>query len=104
MLRNGNHHLGHVELPAGNVINDEKKLSALRTAIDMKSGITEAGRAPIFGYGAKWVADQQTMKDACYRAAEVSCIRCAAPATFPWKVYDETRQPTPEGSSPTSTT
>ncbi|MFR3452229.1 MAG: phage portal protein [Collinsella sp.] len=64
MLRNGNHHLGHVELPAGNVINDEKKLSALRTAIDMKSGITEAGRAPIFGYGAKWVADQQTMKDA----------------------------------------
>ena len=53
MLRNGNHHLGHVELPAGNVINDEKKLNALRTAVDMKSGITEAGRAPIFGYGAK---------------------------------------------------
>lgn len=46
MLRNGNHHLGHVELPAGNVINDEKKLSALRTAIDMKSGITEAGARP----------------------------------------------------------
>ena len=42
----------------------EKDLKALRAAVDAKSGVTEAGRAPIFGYGAKWVTDQQTMKDA----------------------------------------
>lgn len=90
MLRNGNHHLGHVELPAGNVINDEKKLSALRTAIDMKSGITEAGRAPIFGYGAKWVADQQTMKDASVIEQQKWVLHqvCRACNVPPWKVYD----------------
>lgn len=90
MLKNGNHHLGHVELPAGNAINDEKKLQALRNAVDMKSGINEAGRAPIFGYGAKWVADQQTMKDASVIEQQKWVLHqvCRACNVPPWKVYD----------------
>lgn len=90
MLRNGNHHLGHVELPAGNSVNDEKKLKALRTAIDMKSGVAEAGRAPIFAYGAKWVADQQTMKDASVIEQQKWVLHqvCRACNVPPWKAYD----------------
>ena len=90
MLRNGNHHLGHVELPDGNSINDQKKLDALRKAVDMKSGVDEAGRAPIFGYGAKWVADQQTMKDASVIEQQKWVLHqvCRACNVPPWKVYD----------------
>lgn len=90
MLRNGNHHLGHVELPEGNAINDQKKLDALRRAVDMKSGVDEAGRAPIFGYGAKWVADQQTMKDASVIEQQKWVLHqvCRACNVPPWKVYD----------------
>ena len=90
MLRNGNHHLGHVELPDGNSINDQKKLDALRRAVDMKSGVDEAGRAPIFGYGAKWVADQQTMKDASVIEQQKWVLHqvCRACNVPPWKVYD----------------
>ena len=90
MLKNGNHHLGHVELPEGNSINDQKRLDALRKAVDMKSGITEAGRAPIFGYGAKWVADQQTMKDASVIEQQKWVLHqvCRACNVPPWKVYD----------------
>ena len=90
MLRNGNHHLGHVELPEGNSINDQKKLDALRKAVDMKSGVDEAGRAPIFGYGAKWVADQQTMKDASVIEQQKWVLHqvCRACNVPPWKVYD----------------
>lgn len=90
MLRNGNHHLGHVELPEGNAVNDQKKLDALRRAVDMKSGVDEAGRAPIFGYGAKWVADQQTMKDASVIEQQKWVLHqvCRACNVPPWKVYD----------------
>ena len=90
MLRNGNHHLGHVELPVGSAINDEKRLEALRKAVDMKSGVGEAGRAPIFGYGAKWVADQQTMKDASVIEQQKWVLHqvCRACNVPPWKVYD----------------
>lgn len=87
MLRNGNHHLGHVEA-SGNL--NEKQLGNLRTAVDMKSGINEAGRAPIFGYGAKWVADQQTMKDASVIEQQKWVLHqvCRACNVPPWKVYD----------------
>ena len=90
MLRNGNHHLGHVELPVESAINDQKKLDALRKAVDMKSGVDEAGRAPIFGYGAKWVADQQTMKDASVIEQQKWVLHqvCRACNVPPWKVYD----------------
>ena len=90
MLRNGNHHLGHVELPEGNAVNDQKKLDALRKAVDMKSGVDEAGRAPIFGYGAKWVANQQTMKDASVIEQQKWVLHqvCRACNVPPWKVYD----------------
>lgn len=90
MLRNGNHHLGHVELPEGSAVNDQKKLDALRKAVDMKSGVDEAGRAPIFGYGAKWVADQQTMKDASVIEQQKWVLHqvCRACNVPPWKVYD----------------
>ena len=56
----------------------------------MKSGITEAGRAPIFGYGAKWVADQQTMKDASVIEQQKWVLHqvCRACNVPPWKVYD----------------
>lgn len=90
MLKNGNHHLGHVELPAGNF--DEKKLNALRTALEMKAGVNEAGRAPIFGYGAKWVSDNISMSDASIIEQQQwilqqVCRFCNVP---PWKVYDGT--------------
>lgn len=86
MLRNGNHHLGHVE--AGPL--NEKQLANIRTAIDMKSGIDEAGRAPIFGYGAKWVPDQQTMRDASVIEQQRWVLQqvCRACNVPPWKVYD----------------
>lgn len=88
MLRNGNHQLGHLELPAGHT--DEKMLQSLRTALDMKSGVTEAGRAPIFGYGAHWVTDQQTMKDASVIEQQQWVLHqvCRACNVPPWKVYD----------------
>lgn len=86
MLKNGNHHLGHVEVGS---LND-KQLSALRKAVDMKSGVDEAGRAPIFGYGAKWVADQQSMKDASVIEQQKWVLHqvCRACNVPPWKVYD----------------
>lgn len=96
MLRNGNHHLGHVEVPAGHMKKGD--MDALRTAVDAKAGIAPAGRAPIFGYGAKWVANQQTMKDASVIdqqrwVLEQVCRACNVP---PWKVY-ETRGATYNG-------
>lgn len=88
MLHNGNHQLGHVEVPEGRM--DEKDLKALRAAVDAKSGVTEAGRAPIFGYGAKWVTDQQTMKDASVIEQQKWVLHqvCRACNVPPWKVYD----------------
>lgn len=88
MLRNGNHQLGHVEVPAGRMTADD--LQALRTAVDAKRGVGEAGKAPIFGYGAKWVTDQQTMKDASVIEQQRWVLQqvCRACNVPPWKVYD----------------
>lgn len=88
MLRNGNHQLGHVEVPEGRMPPEE--LEALRTAIEAKRGVGEAGKAPIFGYGAKWVTDQQTMKDASVIEQQKWVLHqvCRACNVPPWKVYD----------------
>ena len=88
MLTNGNHQLGHVEVPEGRMRPDE--LEALRAAVDAKRGVSEAGKAPIFGYGAKWVTDQQTMKDASVIEQQRWVLHqvCRACNVPPWKVYD----------------
>ena len=88
MLTNGNHQLGHVEVPEGRMRSDE--LEALRAAVDAKRGVSEAGKAPIFGYGAKWVTDQQTMKDASVIEQQRWVLHqvCRACNVPPWKVYD----------------
>lgn len=88
MLRNGNHQLGHVEVPAGRMT--EKDLDALRSAVEAKRGVDEAGKSPIFGYGAKWVTDQQTMKDASVIEQQKWVLHqvCRACNVPPWKVYD----------------
>lgn len=88
MLDNGNHHLGHVELPEGRMKPDDAE--SLRRAIDAKQGIGEAGKAPIFGYGAKWVTDQQTMKDASLIEQQEWVLQqvCRATCVPPMKVYD----------------
>lgn len=88
MLTNGNHQLGHVELPEGRMRQED--LDALRAAVDAKSGVSEAGKAPIFGYGAKWVTDQQTMKDASVIEQQRWVLHqvCRACNVPPWKVYE----------------
>jgi HK97 family phage portal protein len=88
MLHNGNHQLGHVEVPEGRMSPDD--LNALRNAVDAKAGIVEAGHAPIFGYGAKWVNDQQTMQDASVIEQQKWVLQqvCRACNVPPWKVYD----------------
>ncbi len=89
MLTNGNHQLGHVELPADSRMKDAD-LEALRQAVAEKSGLANAGRAPIFGYGAKWVTDQQTMKDASLIEQQAWVLQqvCRATNVPPWMVYD----------------
>lgn len=89
MLHNGNHQLGHVELPEGRMRPED--LEALRNAVDAKAGIREAGHAPIFGYGAKWVTDQQTMKDASVIEQQRWVLQqvCRACNVPPWKVYED---------------
>ncbi len=54
------------------------------------AGIVEAGHAPIFGYGAKWVNDQQTMQDASVIEQQKWVLQqvCRACNVPPWKVYD----------------
>jgi HK97 family phage portal protein len=88
MLHNGNHQLGHVEVPEGRMSPED--LNALRSAVDAKAGIVEAGHAPIFGYGAKWVNDQQTMQDASVIEQQKWVLQqvCRACNVPPWKVYD----------------
>lgn len=88
MLDNGNHHLGHVEIPAGRM--DKKDMDALRAAVDAKTGVTSAGRSPIFGYGAKWISDTQTMKDAGVIEQQTWVLQqvCRACNVPPWMVYD----------------
>lgn len=88
MLTNGNHHLGHVEVPEGHMRKED--LEAIRTAVDSKRGVGEAGKTPIFGYGAKWVADTQSMKDASVIEQQRWVLHqvCRACNVPPWKVYD----------------
>lgn len=88
MLKNGNHHLGHVEVPSGRMKQED--IDSINRAIEAKQGIDNAGKAPIFGYGAKWVTDQQTMKDASVIEQQEWVLRqvCRATNVPPWKVYD----------------
>lgn len=90
MLHNGNHQLGHVEIPEGRV--PPEAYDRLQAAIEAKAGITESGKTPIFGYGAKWVTDQQTMRDASLIEQQQWVLQqvCRATNVPPWKVYDGT--------------
>lgn len=89
MLENGNHHLGHVEIDAKSIPDPAK--DDLRAAIEAKSGVANAGKVPIFGYGAKWVSDRQTMKDASLIEQQEWVLHqvCRACNVPPWKVYDQ---------------
>ena len=89
MLKNGNHHLGHIEIDR-NKLPDEA-MEDLRAAVDSKAGIDGAGKVPIFGYGAKWVADQQTIRDASLIEQQQWVLHqvCRACNVPPWKVYSQ---------------
>ena len=89
MLQNGNHHFGHVEIDKPSI--PDKAMEDLRAAIDAKSGVANAGRAPIFGYGAKWVNDGQNMKDASLIEQQQWILHqvCRACNVPPWKVYSQ---------------
>ena len=88
MLHNGNHQLGHVEIPEGRI--PQEAYDRLQAAIEAKAGITESGKTPIFGYGAKWVTDQQTMRDASLIEQQQWVLQqvCRATNVPPYKVYD----------------
>ena len=88
MLHNGNHQLGHVEVPSERMRTEE--FETLRNAIDAKRGLGEAGKTPIFAYGAKWVTDQQTMRDASLIEQQTWVLQqvCRATNVPPWMVYD----------------
>lgn len=92
MLQNGNHQMGHVELPDIKGNNAEKQIESVKRAIEDKCGVGNAGKAPIFGYGAKWVTDQQTMKDASLIEQQQWVLQqvCRATCVPPTKVYDLT--------------
>ena len=89
MLHNGNHHFGHVEIPEKNL--PQSAMDDLRAAIDAKSGVEAAGKAPIFAYGAKWVNDGQNMKDASLIEQQQWVLHqvCRACNVPPWKVYSQ---------------
>lgn len=88
MLNNGNHQLGHVEVPEGRMKQED--IDSLKRAVEAKSGIAEAGKAPIFGFGARWVTDQQTMRDASLIEQQAWVLQqvCRACNVPPWMVYD----------------
>lgn len=90
MLDNGNHHLGHVEIPDKNLTEPQRQ--DLARAIEAKRGVDNAGKAPIFSAGAKWVTDQQTMKDASVIEQQEWVLQqvCRACNVPPWKVYSST--------------
>lgn len=93
MLHNSNHHLGHLEVPAstpGNKV-DPAAIANLRAALEVQAGVREAGRAPIFGYGAKWVNDSQTIQEASVIEQQRWVLEqvCRATNVPPWKVYDD---------------
>jgi len=89
MLKNGNHHFGHVEVSERQL--PEKAMNDLRAAIDAKAGVDGAGKAPIFGYGAKWVNDGQNMRDASLIEQQQWILHqvCRACNVPPWKVYSQ---------------
>ena len=89
MLKNGNHHFGHVEIDKPSL--PDKAMDDLRAAIDAKSGVDNAGKAPIFGYGAKWINDGQNMKDASLIEQQQWILHqvCRATNVPPWKVYSQ---------------
>lgn len=89
MLRNGNHHFGHVEIPEKKI--PPEAMDDLRAAVDAKSGVDNAGKAPIFAYGATWKNDGQTMKDASVIEQQEWVLRhvCRACNVPPWKVYEQ---------------
>lgn len=89
MLKNGNHHFGHVEIDRPSL--PDKALDDLRAAIDAKSGVDAAGKAPIFAYGAKWINDGQNMKDASLIEQQQWILHqvCRACNVPPWKVYSQ---------------
>lgn len=88
MLNNGNHQLGHLEVPEGRMKPED--VESLKRAVEAKRGIGEAGKSPIFGYGAKWVTDQQTMRDASLIEQQAWVLQqvCRACNVPPWMVYD----------------
>lgn len=89
MLNNGNHQLGHVEVPNDSKLKHEE-LTDLKAAIKSKSGVGNAGETPIFAHGAKWITDNQTMKDASLIEQQKWVLHqvCRACNVPPWKVYD----------------
>ncbi len=89
MLKNGNHHFGHVEVDARGL--PDKAMDDLRAAVDSKRGVEAAGKAPIFGYGAKWVNDGQNMRDASLIEQQQWILHqvCRACNVPPWKVYSQ---------------
>lgn len=89
MLHNGNHHFGHVEVDRNTL--PDKAMDDLRAAVDAKSGVEAAGRAPIFAYGAKWVNDGQNMRDASLIEQQQWILHqvCRATNVPPWKVYSQ---------------
>lgn len=88
MLKNGNHQLGHVEIDKDNIKPLERE--SLQRAIEAKRGVDAAGKTPIFGSGAKWVTDQQTMRDASVIEQQKWVLHqvCRACNVPPWKVYE----------------
>lgn len=90
LLDNGNHHLGHVEVGDIKGPDSAKVVESLKRAIEAKSGVDKAGKAPIFGYGAKWVQDSQTMKDAALIEQQQWVLEqvCRATNVPPSKIYD----------------
>lgn len=89
MLKNGNHHFGHVEIDRPSL--PDKAMEDLRAAVDAKSGVSNAGRAPIFAGGAKWVNDGQNMRDASLIEQQQWILHqvCRACNVPPWKVYSQ---------------
>lgn len=87
MLTNGNHHLGHVESPDK---LSPQQVELIKNAMKDKAGAGRAGEPPIFTAGAKWVVDQQTMKDASLIEQQKWVLHqvCRACNVPPWKVYD----------------
>lgn len=93
MLHNGQHAPGHIELPENVKPGDEKLQESLRSAIESKQGIANAGKTPIFWRGAKYVQHAMTMKDASLVEQQLWVLQqvCRATSVPPQKVGDNSR-------------